>query len=213
MSIPTVNVAVRVHLADGQPAQGAVVTAELDRPEVDGGYIVPRRFEGLLNDQGEAVLALWPNARGSTASRYAVTVRVGAKQLLQVSAVVPQADVNLTDIAELPAYPGKSAGEAFNEVAQAAAAAALQAVVAAQDEVETARVERAAGVAAFNDLAQAAEAKVLQAVAAAQVEVENARLERVAAEEAINEVTTHLSAIAGQLARSNTIFITAHAFN
>lgn len=177
MSIPTVNVAVRVHLADGQPAQGAVVTAELDRPEVDGGYIVPRRFEGLLNDQGEAVLALWPNARGSTASRYAVTVRVGAKELLQVSAVVPEADVNLTDIAELPPYPGKSAGEAFNEVAQAAAAAALQAVVAAQDEVE------------------------------------NARLERISAEEAINEVTTHLSAIAAQLARSNTFFITAHAFN
>lgn len=112
MALTTVNVTATILTAGGDPVVGAVVTARLDRPDVDPteGAVVPSDLSATTDALGVAVLALWPNVLGSAGSRYRVTVVDAAGVLLwSAYAQVPNADVDLEDIlvagGDLPAWP------------------------------------------------------------------------------------------------------------
>lgn len=101
MALTTVNVTATILTAAGDPVAGAVVTARLDRPDVDAteGLVTPSDITATTDALGVAVLALWPNLLGSAGSRYRVTV-VSAEGVLLWSAYaqVPNEAVDLENI-------------------------------------------------------------------------------------------------------------------
>jgi len=109
MALVTVNVTATINDQAGAPVAGAKIVVKLDREEVDGGYVVPKLQEFTTDASGVAVMALWPNARGSTESTYLVRAYhpTTGRRILEVTAVVPEANSNLQDISSLPPYPGR----------------------------------------------------------------------------------------------------------
>ena len=99
------------------------------------GYIVPREARAVTDAMGVAVLQVWPNELGTESSEYAVSVTfpdacaanssIAPMRSIRGNCVVPNADCNLQDIMELPAYEPRSAGQAVEtEVAHWASLAA-----------------------------------------------------------------------------------------
>lgn len=82
----------------GQPIEGAVVRAELDKVEFDAGTIVPEAVEATTDANGEAVLALVPNNNGTRGSKYRITARSSAGDLLLDGEAVVSGDAFLSDI-------------------------------------------------------------------------------------------------------------------
>ena len=117
MALTTVNVTATIQTATGDPVAGAVVTARLDRTDVDptDGLVTPSDISGTTDAFGVAVLALWPNTLGSAGSRYRVTVTdAGGVLLWSAYAQVPNEDVDLESVllhsGDLPPWPAADAG-------------------------------------------------------------------------------------------------------
>lgn len=178
--LPTCRVHCAVHDNDGSPIQGATITARLNRFEVFEGYVVPDLEAAVTDEAGVAVLALWPNALGATASTYDVRILAPNGKILRLVATVPNvADVNLHQIANLPAYDGKSDGQLIIDAAVAAVAPA----VAAQFAAEAARDSASAKVAEAEAFATSAhDSMVATQSALAQVAADVVRLEAIVAE-------------------------------
>lgn len=99
----TVNVSVELKDQDGLPHKNAIITSILTRVDVDtyGEYIIPEQQTWRTDENGVAVLQLWPNVLGTKGSRYHITgSSVNGNIILDVFATVPDDDVNLADIAE-----------------------------------------------------------------------------------------------------------------
>lgn len=151
-----VNVTVLATDSGGNPVADARVTARLSIQDVDPtyGYILPENVTEVTGTDGIAVLALWPNARGSTASHYDFKItNPDSPETLRLTATLPESDCNLHDVALLPPYPGKSETQLSTEAAAASAAAAGAAkdlAIIARTGAETARTgaETAQGAAA-----------------------------------------------------------------
>lgn len=98
----TVNVLVEDQ--NGVPYADAIITAVLDRTDLDpdSGYVVPAQATFRSDVNGEAVMELWPNARGDQGSRYRVTATTtNGKLIFDVWATVPDVDGSmLEDISE-----------------------------------------------------------------------------------------------------------------
>ena len=158
--LPTCNVLCAVNDNDGSPIEGAIVTAKLDRFEVHDGYVVPDLISGTTGANGKCTLALWPNALGSTQSSYSIKIVAPNGKTLRTTATVPNvSDANLHQIANLPAYEGKSDGQLIIDAAVAAVAPAVAAKLAA----ETAASNAATSASTASSSASAAESSATTA--------------------------------------------------
>ncbi len=68
--IPTCTVTATVADPSGGSLAGVKVTARLSSPVVYQGVIVPNAPSKTTNQQGQAVLQLWPNVLGPTSTTY-----------------------------------------------------------------------------------------------------------------------------------------------
>lgn len=190
MSLPTCAVACYVHDQDGNPVNGATVTATLDRAEVYEGHILPRKTVGTTDASGECTLNLWPNELGATASRYFIVIESRRTTTARFYAVIPALDTcDLHDVANMPAYAGGYYGQEAIDAAIAAVIPAQQAAAAA------ALSETAAELAETNaETAQTAAEAARVAAEAAQVAAElaetHAELAETNAETAATTATT-----------------------
>jgi len=126
MPLTTCAVRARVYKQDGTPDTEARVTAVLNRFDVNDGYVGPTEVCVATDENGEAILNLWPNELGSTESYYNVIIE-GTDRSLQITATVPNTPtVDLEVIAVLPPYPGKPDGQAAVEEATAQAVIATE---------------------------------------------------------------------------------------
>jgi hypothetical protein len=148
MPLPTCAVSCSVSDDSGDPVAGAVITARLDRFEIYEGYVVPTLTEVTTNASGTAVLNLWPNQLGSTASVYTIRIVAPNGKTLKTTATVPNvASASLHLIANLPAYEGKSDGQLYLDSVVSTTTAAQVAAVAAKDIAVTKAAEAAASAA------------------------------------------------------------------
>ena len=162
MAVPTVNVTVQVDDSGGSPVQGATVTARLNRTEVYSGYVVPEFVTGTTDATGQCILALWPNALGSTESSYDVAITDPDTGITtSFKATIPNNDCTMSDVASLPPYPGKPDGQ----IAADQAGAAKDAAVAARDAAQTSEANAATSEA--NAAGSASAASTSEANAAA----------------------------------------------
>lgn len=125
MSLTTCAVVAHVFDQDGSPVAGATITATLNRYEVYQGYVVPDQVEATTDLNGAATLHLWPNQLGATESLYKIVITSTNGKTLRTLASVPNVSTaNLWEIAELPAYPGKTEGQLMLDAAVAAGSVA-----------------------------------------------------------------------------------------
>ena len=128
--LTTTTVIGMIYKPDGQPAAGAVVNVDLNRPDTDSatGIVVPAKLSFIAAADGRVEMPLWPNSRGITGSQYVVVA--GAGNYFRATITVPEAEfANLKDIISLPPYPTKSASQVALEEAQAAIAETFTHVV------------------------------------------------------------------------------------
>lgn len=142
----TVNVTLTVYELNGSPLDGATVHVELDREDIDSGYVTGKVQTYTSDENGIVVMVLWPNVLGSTESRYRVRAvhPESGQTLIDVKATIPNYDCNLSDVAELPPYPGKPDGGIAAENAAVSAGEALASEVKAgkwAEEAEDVEVE------------------------------------------------------------------------
>lgn len=100
--VHTVNVTILAADQQGNRMAGAYITCVLNKVDVDdvAGYIAPEEFEVQADAQGKAVLALWPNVRGSRGSFYIFVIEnPDTGQAMRIDAVVPDQDCYLHQIA------------------------------------------------------------------------------------------------------------------
>ena len=124
MSIPTVAVTCRAYDQQGNPVAGGTFRFKLDRTEIYNGFVAPELYEATANDQGVAVVNVFPNALGTASSQYRVqafNADTGSKYL-DVMAVVPNSACDLEDIVQLPPYPSVDQSQQALQAVQAAAA-------------------------------------------------------------------------------------------
>lgn len=128
--LPKVNV--RAHLQDqsGTPIAGAVIRMVLTCLEKYQGLIVPREVRAITDENGSAILQVFPNELGSERSSYTVHIEMEPQRPqfrgypprkepppailqhpLRFHVVVPNVDCNLFDIVNLPPSPYRGAGE------------------------------------------------------------------------------------------------------
>ena len=126
MSLPTCNVLCSIFDDQGQPIQGAIISAKLNQYEVYDGYVVPTLVQGTTGADGTVTIALWPNQLGSTGSMYTIKINTPSGKNLTTSAVIPNvSSTELHLVAELPAYEGKTDGQLILDAAVAAGATAV----------------------------------------------------------------------------------------
>lgn len=199
--IPTVAITVALNDQNGDPIADAPVIARLTDTEVYQGYVVPQEVAAQTNNQGIAVLDLFPNALGSTATRYEFRlVNPNSGKSITVMATVPNFDTSLHLIADLPAFEGKTDGQ----LAVEEAIAVVGPVLVARDQAQAAAMQ--AQQTLENTLPQvqaAAAAAAASAAAALQSAVSAASSEQI--------VVTQSSTVtlATSLTRSQAIFLQA----
>lgn len=178
--LPMVTVTARVMDQRGQPVPKARITMRLTTVERYCGIIVPRTVEAVTDKDGLAKLRVWPNARGTEGSEYLVTIsfadacqsgcqrhpsaNLPPLQSQRFRVVVPDADCNLWDIAELPPYEVRGSGLVITEEVAAFASQASNAADRAENAMESAGSIRAS----LEGLAGKAEAAKKAAQAAAK---------------------------------------------
>lgn len=178
--LPMVTVTARIVDQRGQPVPKARITMRLTTVERYCGIIVPRTVEAMTDKDGLAKLRVWPNALGTESSEYLVTIsfadacQSGCQhrpstnlppiQNQRFRVVVPDADCNLWDIAELPPYEMRSSGQVITEEVAAFASQASNAADRAENAMEAAGSIRAS----LEGLAGKAEAAKKAAQAAAK---------------------------------------------
>lgn len=145
--IDTCAVLCTIYSDTGVSVSGAVITAQLSSFDVDNGYISPTMVQVTTDEDGRAVLNLWPNENGSTASFYKVKIFTPSGKTLSLNAVVPNTrSARLEAIALLPPYPGKPDGfivvEECLEAAARAQRASEQAGSAAFSSAESAELAK-----------------------------------------------------------------------
>jgi lysophospholipase L1-like esterase len=135
MSAPTVNVTVKLYAQDGTPYADTLVRAKLDKNDVYDGFIISEEVTGTTDEDGEVVLALFPNnpvsGLGTTGSVYTVKANPSGGKSWRVTAQIPNTDCNLEDVADTDIEAGESAAQAAQSAAQASAIAAEASEVAA----------------------------------------------------------------------------------
>ena len=105
MSIPQVNVKIRLTQQDGTPFADATVSATLSHTEIYAGFVVPRRTAAATDAQGEVTLSLFPNEEGRESSHYVFRIPTqDARGHMTMLVVVPNMDCNLWDIVALPPF-------------------------------------------------------------------------------------------------------------
>lgn len=113
MSIPTC--AVRASISDsvgGKPIAGARVTANLSSFEVYQGFVVPQLSTVVADNNGVAILNLWPNTLGVLGSHYKITITSPNGKTFRTTAVVPNTgSCELMSIIAMPEYEGSPAGD------------------------------------------------------------------------------------------------------
>lgn len=120
MALPTCAVIATIYGPTGQPLAGVIVTATLSAQEIDGGMVVPTSESGVTNANGQCVLNLWPNSRGSLGSTYSIVANLGRNNsalILATGVAVPaDASANLEDLIAqgiTEAVPGVSPATAY----------------------------------------------------------------------------------------------------
>ncbi|WP_165072827.1 hypothetical protein [Desulfovibrio sp. ZJ200] len=182
MDIPLVNVTAQIRDQQGRPVHRAQIVMRLTTVERYCGLIVPREARAETDPQGRAVLKVWPNELGTESSEYMVTVTFpeacqvsGGKhpshlpplRSLRYHATVPNAHCNLHDIAELPPYEQRGAGQIItSEVAAYAAEAGRYAAAAESTRDAVSAVE--SGLNALADQAEAAKTAAQESARQAQ---------------------------------------------
>lgn len=152
MDIPMVNVSARIIDQRGRPVQRARITMRLTTVERFCGLVVPREVEAFTDQNGLATLRVWPNELGSEGSEYQVTIsfadacqsrcpnhpsgNIAPIQNQRFRCVVPNADCNLQDIAELPPYEQRGSGQVITAEVAAFASQASGAADRAQNTYE-----------------------------------------------------------------------------
>lgn len=131
VSLKTVPVLVRLTGPNAPFRRGVRVSATLSDYEVDGALVLPSVVSAVTNRSGEAVLRLWPNARGVAASSYHIEVfGVDGEVLLDVVAVVPDGDPDVTILVESiinrAPFPAIDASQQALQAVRAAAADAIE---------------------------------------------------------------------------------------
>ena len=104
-TVPTVNVTTHVEDNDGAALVGARVTFKLKNAVISTGvgHILPTVITSLTDSNGDVVTPVWPNALGTTASTYEVTIAGGGlKNVISLTADIPNNDCNLWDVANPP---------------------------------------------------------------------------------------------------------------
>ncbi len=103
--IPVRNVTVSVWSSSGQPVADAQVVARLSCEEVYAGQVVRSDVSARTDAAGSAVLALFPNELGSRGSHYRVSIHAPGVAPATYTAVVPDRECTLHEIADLDAFP------------------------------------------------------------------------------------------------------------
>lgn len=135
MAVPTYNITINAFDGQGNPVVAATdkqgntidnVIIKLNAVDLDtalGEYVYPEVILAATDQNGQAVVKLWPNVRGSAGSQYRVKVinpQGGDK--LDVMATVQESDNLLSEIAETPPPVTRSAISLATDVAQGYAA-------------------------------------------------------------------------------------------
>lgn len=162
MSVPTCAVSCYVYSDTGAAVAGAIVSATLNRIDVDAGdgYVFPKSVYGTTDANGLTVLNLWPNELGATESMYAIKISTPSGKKVTVNAVVPNTlTARLEEISEIPPYDGKTDGQlaltaaiAAGSIASAAATAASSSAASASSSATSAQSSQS-GAAASATLA------------------------------------------------------------
>lgn len=150
MSTPTVPVTVTLAAQDGTPYEGVTVRARLSKNEVYEGIVISSQEEAVTDENGVAVLDLFPNAPsptglGTQGTTYRFTAAIPGGRALNVNARVPNEACRLENIlvgdevgslsdAELALLQAQSA---VTTAATSASAAAQSAQQTALDRVAT----------------------------------------------------------------------------
>ena len=185
-NIPTVHVTAKFADPEGRPLRGAIVSMRLTTTERYQGYIVPAEVHGVTGNDGQAVLAVWPNELGTERSEYLVTVTFPepcmvpggtpgkvSPRSIRGYAVVPNADCLLHDIMELPPYEQRGAGQIITAEVAAYADAASHHADEAQSAVAEAKAVETRLLAAA-DAAEGARDAAVQAQKSAEVAAQRA---------------------------------------
>lgn len=148
MTLKTVNVHVELKAPDGAPISGALVTATLDQHEVSAasGQILPTLVSRRTDENGWAILPLWPNTLGTKNSKYTVEANVPSGALPPTEVTVPHEDndsnelfdVYFRDLSLVPGAPLTQLETAQQNlvVAQSTISADRIATEAAKDKAE-----------------------------------------------------------------------------
>ena len=132
MSIPTVPVTCKAANSEGQGIAGAIFRAQLDKTEKYQGYVVPDVVEAVADENGVAILNLWPNALGVSGSLYRIVgfSILSRLKFLDTTVSVPDSPCNLHEITTASPAPTLDAAQqailaAQGYVAQASEQAGL----------------------------------------------------------------------------------------
>ena len=133
MSVPTVQVTIKLNDQSGAPVPGARVIARLTSTERYQGYVVPKEYTGEAGADGIAVVNIFPNELGSEGSEYIFKITdPRTNKTVRVYASIPNTNCELHSVAELDRYELRGAGEIItSEVATYAGQAATSAGQAA----------------------------------------------------------------------------------
>lgn len=109
----TVQVTCTLHSENGSPLYKNVqVIAVLSHLEKDEGLVVPKETYAIPDENGVAILNLFPNELGTESSYYTFYIKQYTSNLHTIdNVVVPNADCNLWEIVELDPYPLRNAGD------------------------------------------------------------------------------------------------------
>jgi hypothetical protein len=150
MTLKTVPVRVVALCPDNSPAARATITAQLVDalgrkavPSFDGDVVVPVLLSVDADDNGSALLHLWPNARGTVPTAYRVVGKMGAQQVMDITIAVPDSDpaieIPIGQLRDQAAWPALDPAQEAQREAQASAQAAhADALKTAADRIQTA---------------------------------------------------------------------------
>lgn len=137
--IPTVNVTVIVHDQDGNPLPDTLVMAKLTTVDRYSGFVVPDLHQGITDETGTAVIALFPNELGTEASEYQFRFIAPNGKAWTLYATIPNADCFLHQAAEIEPYEKRGAGQIITEEIAGYATAASRSEKTAQTFAEKAQ--------------------------------------------------------------------------
>ncbi|WP_051294905.1 phage head spike fiber domain-containing protein [Maridesulfovibrio bastinii] len=191
MSVPTVNVTCTVNDSEGNPVEGARVSAKLSTAEKYNGFVVPLTTNAVSDSTGVAVLALFPNQLGSEGSEYAFKImNPSTGKSIKFSAVIPNLDCNLFEIANVPPYPREYVGETFSKPVFEARDKTLESMVDAESSKTAAAQSEANALASENNAssfaadAQQSKSEALGSSISASTSAGQAQTAKIAAESA-----------------------------